>query len=512
VADFLSGTPSNSSGARLLQGNAQRVWTLTTIDGWASDSFQVTKRLNLNYGVRYTIPGSIQAEKNNVYSFVTADQNGGAPGFKLGLYDNYYKAFAPRFGFSYSPFDGDRTAIRGSYGIFYDFPAMSSWITGTTTNGGAAYAQNNPAGPDAAGIFNQTNVQWQVGVNPFVGAVAPQVGAFGVNQDFKMPYAQVFSLNVEQQISRTTLVTIGYTGTLGRRLEVLLDINQPKANGTSTTSARPYLQTSYSNMNPTFAGKPLLAINQLNFIGSSNYNSLQASVKQATWHGVQATLNYTYSKSLDNASSNTTPMNSYDLNADYGPSTFDGRHNVNGFVYYNVPQLFHALPRVTKGWQLNALFSYATGTPISPAVSSDNSKTAQLKDRPNVVSSSAYTELQLATSTSTGRQYRWMNGSAFAVPAAGTYGNMRRDSYYGPNFRAIDFSMFKHTAITEKVMSEFRVEIFNIFNFNNFANPSVSNITSSTFGLITQTRNGSGAPGLGYGEPFNVQFAFKLSF
>jgi hypothetical protein len=61
-------------------------------------------------------------------------------------------------------------------------------------------------------------------------------------------------------------------------------------------------------------------------------------------------------------------------------------------------------------------------------------------------------------------------------------------------------------------MSEFRVEIFNIFNFNNFANPSVSNITSSTFGLITQTRNGSGAPGLGYGEPFNVQFAFKLSF
>jgi hypothetical protein len=72
--------------------------------------------------------------------------------------------------------------------------------------------------------------------------------------------------------------------------------------------------------------------------------------------------------------------------------------------------------------------------------------------------------------------------------------------------------MFKHTAITEKVMSEFRVEIFNIFNFNNFANPSVSNITSSTFGLITQTRNGSGAPGLGYGEPFNVQFAFKLSF
>ncbi len=511
IADFLSGTPTNSSGARLLNGNAQRVWTLSTVDGWASDSFQAAKRLNVSYGIRYTIPGSIQAEKGDVYTFVTADQNGGAPGFKLGLYDNYYGGVAPRAGFSYSPFDGDRTAIRGSYGIFYDFPAMSSWITGSTSNGGGGYAQNNPAGPDAAAIFNQNNVQWQIGVNPFVGAVAPQVGAYGVNQNFKMPYAQVFSFNIEQQLSRTTMFTVGYTGTLGRRLETLIDLNQPQANGTSTTSPRPYLQTNYPNMNATYAGKPLLAINQLNFNGTSNYHSMQASVKQAAWHGVQATLNYTWSKSMDVASSNTTPMNSYNLAADYGPSTFDGRHNVNGYVYYDVPQIVHALPRVTKGWQLNALFSYATGTPISPLVSSDNSKTAQLKDRPNVVGN-AYTGLQLATSTSSGRQYRWMTGSAFAIPAAGTYGNMRRDAYYGPNFKAIDFSLFKRTAVTEKVMSEFRAEIFNVFNFNNFANPSVSNITSSTFGLITQTRNGSGAPGLGYGEPFNVQFALKFTF
>ena len=60
-------------------------------------------------------------------------------------------------------------------------------------------------------------------------------------------------------------------------------------------------------------------------------------------------------------------------------------------------------------------------------------------------------------------------------------------------------------------MSEFRVEIFNIFNFNNFANPNV-NPTSSQFGLLTNTRNGAAAPGIGYGEPFNIQFAFKLTF
>ena len=156
-------------------------------------------------------------------------------------------AFAPRVGFSYSPFDNNNTVIRGSYGIFYDFPAMSSWVTGTTTNGGANYAQNNPAGPDAAAIFVQSNVQWQVNVNPFVGASAPQVGAFGVNQNFKMPRATVISLNVEQQLSKTTLFTVGYVGTFGQHLQVLYDINQPIASGTSTPNARPYLQTSFPN-------------------------------------------------------------------------------------------------------------------------------------------------------------------------------------------------------------------------------------------------------------------------
>ncbi len=511
LADFLNGQPTNSSGAKLLQGNAQRVWTLNSEDGWVQDNFQATKKLDINYGIRYTVPGSIQAAKNDVYSFVP----GTTPGFQLGLYPNYYGGVAPRLGFSYSPLDNSSMVIRGSYGMFYDFPQMSSWVVGSTGNGGANYAQNNPAGPDAAAIFVQSNVSWQVGVNPFVGASAPQVGAYGVNQNFKMPYAEVFSLGIEQQFTKSTLFSLGYVGSEGRRLQVLYDINQPMANGTSTPSVRPYTQTMFPNSNPNFTGKPLLGINQLNFEGTSNYHSMQATIKQANWKGVQATLNYTFSKSMDEVSSNTTPMNSYNLHQDYGPSTFDGRHNVNGFVYYTIPQIGHFLPKLTNGFQVNALFGYSSGQPLNPLVSTDNSKTDQIKDRPNVNPGiSPYTPLAVSSSTANGRQYRYLTNanSTFTIAPVGTYGNERRDAYYGPNFRTIDFSLFKHTPITEKVMSEFRVEIFNIFNFNNFANPSVSSITSSTFGLITNTRNGASAPGIGYGEPFNIQFALKLSF
>ncbi|HEX7158401.1 MAG TPA: TonB-dependent receptor [Edaphobacter sp.] len=531
VSDYLAGLVSNSAD-RLLQGNAQRVWTLNTVDLWAADNFKATQKLTLNYGVRYTIPGVIQAEANDIYMFVP----GTTPGFQKGYYPNYYSGFAPRLGFSYSPFDGDRTVIRGSYGLFYDFPAMSSWISGTTTNNGASYAQNNPAGPDAAAIFSQSNVRWAVGVNPFVGASAPQVGAYGVNQNFKMPRSSTASLNVEQQLSKTTLLTVGYVGTFGRHLEVLYNINQPHISdlqaGMSLANARPYQQTSFTNMSSQFVGQRLLAINQLNFAANSNFHSFQATIRQAAWKGLITTFNYTWSKSMDYASTNTTPMNSYNLKADYGPSTFDNRHVLNGYVYYNLPKFTSKAPRLTQGYQLNALVQVTTGTPISPQYSTNVDGTGELKDRPNYTGVSPYVGgAQLASSTSTGRTYRFLqnlatnpsftcpdvtkmsstNPAACTVTAVNQYGNLKRDQFYGPIFHTIDFSLIKRTSITEKVTSEFRAEVFNILNLNNFANPSVTP-TSSSFGLITNTRNAASAPGIGVGEPFNVQFAVKLSF
>jgi hypothetical protein len=510
IADFLNGTPTNASGAKLLQGNAERIFLLDTEDSWAQDDYKATRKLTLNLGVRWTIPGVVHDAAKDLYSFVP----GSTPSFQLPLYNNYYGSFGPRFGFAYSPFENNTTVIRGSYGLFYDVPGMSAMVSGTTTNGGDSYTQNNPAGPNAAVTYIASNVTFQSGINPFIGANPPQLGAFGVNPNIKTPYAETYSIGIEQQLSRSTLLTVGYVGTAGHRLLGLVDLNQPVANGTATASARPYPQITFPGQTIT-TGKSLAGINQLNNAADSNFNSLQVVLKQAAWHGIITTLNYTWAHSLDDGSSTTTPMNSYNFHQDYGNSTFDTRNTVTGFVYYDVPQLFHALPRISKGWQANALYTFSGGTPISPLVSTDNSHTFQLKDRANYNGVNPFAGRTVITSASNGtRQYQYLTNAnaSFSVPLTGTYGNEKRDNFYGPGFGAVDFSLFKHTPITERVMSEFRVECFNIANQANLANPSVSNINSSTFGRITNTRNGAGAPGLGYGEPRNVQFALKLSF
>ena len=93
--------------------------------------------------------------------------------------------------------------------------------------------------------------------------------------------------------------------------------------------------------------------------------------------------------------------------------------------------------------------------------------------------------------------------------ASGTFGDIGRDLYYGPGFGSVDFSIFKRTPITERISTEFRVEIFNLFNRTNWANPNAT-FSSSSFGQLTQTFSNSSAPGLGVGEPRNTQLALKI--
>ena len=94
----------------------------------------------------------------------------------------------------------------------------------------------------------------------------------------------------------------------------------------------------------------------------------------------------------------------------------------------------------------------------------------------------------------------------------GTFGNLERNALYGPGFKSVDVSVFKTTKLSGGTSLQLRLEMFNLFNTINWANPGAVVTNSTTFGVITNTRNANNAPGIGAGEPFNVQLAAKFIF
>jgi hypothetical protein len=202
----------------------------------------------------------------------------------------------------------------------------------------------------------------------------------------------------------------------------------------------------------------------------------------------------------------TSPENSYNLRGDWAASTFDARAFTTSYLTYEVPKS-HFVPLLTNGWQVNSLVTFTTGSPINILAGSNVSGSGENKDRVDLVGN-PYANIPVLTNT---LAVQYFNPAAFAKPAAGTFGTLGRDALYGPGFGSVDFSLFKNIPIKERIHAQFRVEIFNLLNRTNWANPTAT-LTSSSFGELTNTKNAASAPGLGFGEPRNVQLALKIIF
>src|SRR5579872_785186 len=488
LSDFLAGEPTNAAGATIIRGEPEPTFQINSLAWWFHDNFQVSPQLNVNFGVRWDYDGVLHDEKGVLANFFPGQ------GFaNKQLYPKDFKDYGPRAGFAYSPKFSKRIVIRGGYGIFFDSQSVNSFDSAGSSNGATTGIAYNPGGTNPVFQLNASNVLFQSGVAVFGSAVpTPPFGAFSISQGYRTPYSQNFNLNVQTQITSSTLLQVGYVGTLGRRLAVLEDINQ----------IIPGIGRPFAVQFPTLA-----AINQLNTAATSSYNSLQTSFRQQFWKGFSANINYTWSHAIDTASTFTTPMNSYNLQLDKGDSTFDTRHILTGFVSYEAPQWAHFAPRLTKGWQFHGLITYTSGSPINITDGKNIDQTGENKDRPNLIGD-PFANVPVLTNT---RAVQYFNIAAFQASPSGTYGNLGRDAIFGPAFGAVDFSVFKRTPITERIMSELRIETFNLFNRVNWANPN-TNLSSGSFGRLTNTRNGVSAPGLGFGEPRNVQLALKLIF
>lgn len=516
LADYLAGYVQTST---FTQGYLRRSIYQNTFSLFAQDQFQVTPKFTLNYGLRYeynapfTSTGILSdfrpgASGSDAFGLVQP----GTPGLNK-IYPSNKSNLAPRFGFSLQA--AQKLVVRGTWGIYYDAINFNGFFDNRPGNGGSAGVQANPTGSTPVYTLTRTYYQWQTGVNPFVGAAVPSVyGLTTISPNFRTAYVQNFNLNTEYQLSRNTIVQVGYVGSLGRRLFRLSDINQAvlSSTGLSTTAdiqtRRPY----YTNTAVTNRTS-IAAINEIQSSGSSSYSSLQAMIRTSNFHGMTAQGSYTYGHALDVTSGTRglAAQNSYNVRGEYGSADFDVRHTFNGYIVYEVPKFTEKAPLLTQGWQANTFMTFFTGTPFSVKSGSDNSRTGENQDRANQVGSLNYNKTMVTPSTGASPYVQYFSASAFVANPTNTFGTSSRNAYRGPGFATVDAALVKNTKIHEGVSLQLRAEMFNIFNRINLANPTTT-LTSSTFGRSTNTRNNGGAPGIGPGEPFNVQFAGKIIF
>jgi hypothetical protein len=405
--------------------------------------------------------------------------------------------------------------IRAGFGLFYDTPSGNTFLAqGSLSNNGAIGIDANPAGAKPVYAISRSGYTIVPGQPIFPTSLSISgsnvVGLFSVNPDFTPSDTLNFSLNIEKSLGSNAILQLGYVGSQARHLVIIRDINQA-ALGSNFVPGRnaegfTFLQQSrpYFSQFPNFG-----AIDQIESAGTSNYNSLQAFLRTRNWHGLISQYSYTWSHALEQlASGSTLPQDSTNLRGDYGNSTNDVRHQFKGYFIYDVPGAKVGPKWLTHGWQLNSNLLVRTGRPVNIRAASASSGTLEGTERANIVGDPFQ---GLTHEFVKGQSLRWFTPAAFVNPASGSFGTMQKNSVYGPGFAAVDFSVFKNIPVKEKMKVQVRAEMFNIFNHVNLAAPSSR--VGSSLGLIGSTQGASsGQPGIGPGEPFNMQLALKILF
>ncbi len=525
LADFMAGLVYKSS---IAIGDPERYVYVRTYDLFFQDAWQVNPKLTLNYGLRYDYLGPFHNDKKDLSVFIP--EKGGLLFQGAGI-DSLFPAdhnnFAPRLGFAYQPHARGDLVVRGSVGIYYDAPNLNPFLDNRPGNNGPNGVESNPAGSNPVSTIAKNGYTLPTDGSYIFPATGPTCATgngcpatynvFSISQKFRSAYFYNYNLNVEKQLNPTLLLQVGYVGSEGRKLLTLTDINQADP----ITGVLPYAASF-----PNFG-----VINQVGSDGTSNYNSLQGTLKIRNWHRLNGQVAYTWSHALDEISQfrGILPQDSRNLKGDYGASDFDVRHTLVTSFFYDMPTASRGPRRLMEGWQLSTLMTFRTGLPILITDDADPTNTGEGFQRPDLIGDpfAGVSHAIQVDPVSGGKYVQWINDTAFASAAPGQFGNLARNKYYGAGYQAVDFSIIKKTPITERVKTELRFEFFNLFNHHNWAPPSTNPIFTSDgwagvgsagpngngFGRITDTYGSfTGAPGIGAGEPFNMQLALKIVF
>lgn len=499
LAQFLAGGSATSvEGVIPSPTNySNRDYRQIDFDPYVQDDWKVSKKLTLNLGVRwefYTNPVALHGGVSEIANIATST------GFTLyntvfGTNPSWHN-FDPRIGLAYDPFADHKTSIRAGFGMFHDPIVGLDYQIGL---------QSSPPWQDNL-ANNPTTYPF-----PFTGgALSAPTAAQGWSRDTNTtPYMEQWNLNIQREIVANTVLTVAYVGSHGVHLFTGIDVNPPipqTVNGVTTFGylAQPgnaFSYVTYPRINPNFG-----PYEDMKTISSSDYNALQVLVNRRFSQNFQATLNYTFSKCMDdgalgigtlNGALNQSPavvMDPYNQSIDRAVCSYNLPNvlRINGL--YSLP--FHK-NRVVSGWQITGIASKYNGMPFSIGTGFSNTvDTGGDAPRPNYVAGcDPYAGAKTVQ--------EWFNPACYVAAPPGQLGTVGRNTLQGPGFFDMDFGILKDTKLTERMNMQFRAEFFNIFNHENFSTPAAP-AASATGGLITATNQGS--------TPRQIQFALKLLF
>ena len=428
---------------------------------------------------------------------------------------------APRVGLAWSPFASKKTVVRAGFGVYY---ALLDNLS---------YRLDNLAPYNASLILQNVPISSISGANAIIpGAPLPsgaKVPPSGLQPDIKAPTVNSWSLKIEQELSPSTSITLGYTGSHGYHEILTEDLNVPHPTicPASLCPASYPAGTWYNSPNAALANPNVGATTTCTSGGVSSYNGLEVDFNRRLSRGLQFRGAYTFSKSLDNGDTLATTVatnspayvsNPLQPKWDYGRSSFDIRHIGVINATYDLPFGHRSsadspswTDRLIADWQLSAIETLLSGIPFTPQLSYNPSNDGDTRDpvRPSL-------NPNFTGNLILGDPNRYFNPDAFITPLTGTWGNAPRNFLEGPGLATTDISLAKKFLLTERVDLQFRAEAFNVFNRANFKTPNpvvftsgatdptkpVASVASPTAGVITSTATTSR----------QIQFGLKVSF
>lgn len=505
LASFELGLPAARQGQAGVPAMDLRQWYG---NGYAQDAWRLTTTTTLTYGVRYEYMSPLYDRK---YTNSNLDLSSGTPQVFIGGQNGYPKGlmfpnktnFAPRLGLAQSlPKLGMVAHV--AYGIFYTPVDMNTWCN-QRHNVPYVFPMTAQSDPYLPGIPTLNFPQ------PVLGQTV--VSFTGLQLHAPPQYIQQWSVSIEKQLGSQTTIELGYLGSGGFHLQRSHLINNAQPGPGPIQPRRPhpaisFVPNSVFPSNVTVAGTtfPVSTMNLLENTAQSWYDAGYILARRRYANGLSFLANYTFAKALENAPDFRAPMfesavpqNNDDLSAEKGPGC-DIRHRLAVSAVwsphsYNRNSLTRA---ITRNWMASTEYQAQSGWPLTISVFGDTANAGTVVGE-NPIRANLTGQPIFGQGTRNAKT--WFNPAAFAAPPAYTYGNVGRNSVYGPGMQTMDLGLVREFAVREKAKFETRAEFFNALNHTNLGIPNRF-VNTSSFGAITE----AATPGR------EIQLSARLSF